>query len=245
MVSKNQIKYIRSLHQKKYRNSSGRFLVEGEKVIGEFLHSDYDLEALYVSSEYLFEDFSIDKVIVKQADLQRMSTLNTANNCLAIFRMREPLPIDADQLVVALDGVRDPGNLGTIIRLCDWFGVRHLLCSPDTVDVYNPKVVQATMGSLTRVDVSYADLGSTLKSLGLPIYMAVMDGNTVYEASLPAAGVLVMGSESHGVSDAIMEMAHLGLTIPKFGLQQTESLNVATAAAILLSEFRRNGLIQK
>jgi TrmH family RNA methyltransferase len=143
-------------------------------------------------------------------------------------------------LIVALDAIRDPGNLGTIIRLCDWFGVQQLICSEDTADCYNPKVVQATMGSLARVQIHYVSLLEFFEATDLPIYGGFMDGKNVYSEKLPKDGIIVMGNEANGISEEIIQKITHKITIPRFGnLQKTESLNVATATAILLSEFRR------
>jgi len=140
---------------------------------------------------------------------------------------------------VALDAVRDPGNLGTIIRLCDWFGIKHLICSEDTVDCYNPKVLQATMGSIARVNMVYTDLEDFLKNTALPVYGAFMDGEVVYDKKLPPGGILVMGNEANGISSSVAKHTTERISIPQFGEATTESLNVATATAILLNEIRR------
>ncbi|MBT8268431.1 MAG: RNA methyltransferase, partial [Bacteroidia bacterium] len=156
------------------------------------------------------------------------------------FKIPEPAPIDQSGIIIALDAVNDPGNLGTIIRLCDWFGVRDLVCSSDTVDCYNPKVVQATMGSIARVNITYTSLDSFIKNSGMESYGAVMNGANIYSTDLPSSGILVFGSESHGISEELNSKLGKKLTIPRFGDdQQTESLNVANAVAIFLSEFRR------
>tara|TARA_R110002096_G_scaffold53931_3_gene139703 strand:- start:1048 stop:1764 length:717 start_codon:yes stop_codon:yes gene_type:complete len=238
MLSKNQIKLITSLKQKKYRQQYGFFLVEGVKTIKELLQSTFELHTLYTT-----EPFNIDaknEILISENELKRISFLNTPNKALAIFKTPEPKPIKNNQLIVALDAIRDPGNLGTIIRLCDWFGVTDLVCSKETVDCYNPKVIQATMGSITRVNVSYIDLVSFLKESKLPIYGAFMDGENLYKTKLPENGILVMGNEANGVSKEIEARITEKISIPRFGTNQaTESLNVATATAILLSEFRR------
>ena len=159
---------------------------------------------------------------------------------MGIFKVPEIKKFDDQGLIIALDGINDPGNLGTIIRLCDWFGVRQILCSKDSVDCYNPKVVQATMGSLARVSVFYVELKSILTSTKLPVYGAIMNGKNVHETALEQEGILVLGNEANGLSKEVEEVVTHKITIPRFGaIQQTESLNVATAAAILLNEFRR------
>jgi TrmH family RNA methyltransferase len=159
---------------------------------------------------------------------------------LALFNIAESSLLEDKGLTVALDAIRDPGNLGTIIRLCDWFGVKQLVCSETKVDCYNPKVIQATMGSLTRVNVVYTDLKKYLSETNLPIFGAFMDGTNVYKTNLPKNGILVMGNEANGVSEEISTLITEKIAIPRFGdLQQTESLNVAMATGILLNEFKR------
>lgn len=236
MISKNQIKNITRLKQKKYRQQEGLFIAEGRKVIEEFLNSTFKLVDLFTT-----ETFDVDQeVIISENELKKISCLTTPNKALAVFKIPEDLNIQSDGLILALDSVRDPGNLGTIIRLCDWFGVDQLVCSQETVDCYNPKVVQATMGSLTRVAIHYVDLEAYLQKADLPVFGAFMEGKDVYKSKMPKAGVLVLGNEANGISKAIEACVTDKISIPRFGaLQATESLNVATAGAILLSEFRR------
>lgn len=238
MLSKNQIKLITSLKQKKQRQQHGFFVVEGVKTIKELLQSHLKLHALYTT-----ETFNIDakvEVLISESDLKRISFLTTPNTALAIFKIPKPKAIETNGLVVALDAVRDPGNLGTIIRLCDWFGVKELVCSTETVDCFNPKVIQSTMGSIARVNINYINLTTFLKEAELPVFGAFMEGETVYKKQLPEKGILVMGNEANGVSKEIEAIITEKIAIPRFGdLQATESLNVATATAILLSEFRR------
>ncbi len=239
MISKRQIKTITSLHQKKYRKSTGLFVAEGKKVIEEFLNSNFELDTLFTTDENLF-DTDRKITLISEAELKKISFLKTPNTSLAVFKINEVSKIDAQGLIVALDDVRDPGNLGTIIRLCDWFGVKHLLCSEATVDCYNPKVIQATMGSLTRVNVVYTDLNKYLSETNLPVFGAFMDGSNVYKTNLPTDGILVMGNEANGVSEEISKLITEKIAIPRFGeIQQTESLNVAMATGILLNEFKR------
>ena len=238
MLSKNQIKLITSLKQKKYRQQYGFFVVEGVKTIKELLQSSLKLHALYTTETFHID--AKDEILISEIDLKRISFLTTPNTALAIFKIPEPKPMDTNALIVALDAVRDPGNLGTIIRLCDWFGVSQLVCSHETVDCFNPKVIQSTMGSITRVNISYVDLVGFLKAIKLPVFGAFMEGETVYNKQLPEKGVLVMGNEANGVSKEVEAIITEKIAIPRFGnLQATESLNVATATAILLSEFRR------
>ncbi|UNY97321.1 RNA methyltransferase [Zhouia spongiae] len=241
MVTKNEIKLVKSLQQKKYRTLHGLFAVEGIKAVNEFLNSDFKLKKLFVTDENLLQADKEKVTVVKNTDLVKMSMLKNPNKALALFEIRADTGLVADEgLVVALDDVRDPGNLGTIIRLCDWFGIKTLICSENTVDCYNSKVVQATMGSLTRVKIIYTDLVKYIEKSALPVYVADMGGDNVYTAVLPEGGVLVMGNEANGVSDAVMKTVTNTIAIPQFGsFQETESLNVATATAILLSEFKR------
>lgn len=182
------------------------------------------------------------KTRITTTELERITALHSANNCLAVFRIPTPKAAPDTGLIVALDDIRDPGNLGTIIRLCDWFGVDALVCSKETAEVYNPKVVQATMGSIARVPLLYTDLPAWLEATKLPVFGTFMEGNNIYKAPLPAHGVIVLGNEANGISEAVQRVIDHKISIPRFGkLQQTESLNVATAAAIILSEFKRNG----
>lgn len=240
MVSKNQIKRITGLHQKKYRQQERLFIAEGAKVISELLESDIELDHLF-ELEPLFPNVPPSrKTMATEADLRKMSALSTPNNCLAVFRIPQDRGISKSGLIVALDDIRDPGNLGTILRLCDWFGVEQVVCSRETADLYNPKVVQATMGSLSRVRVSYVDLAAFLSDATLPVYATFMDGASLYAETLPADAIIVMGNEANGISPAVEKAAGKRISIPRFGsVQKTESLNVATATAIVLSEFRR------
>ena len=240
MVSKNQIKLITSLQQKKYRIVNQLFFAEGVKVIQELLESNFELEYLYTTQND-FDDVLISKkTLIHENDLKKISALATPNSCLAVFKIPNENEIVEDGLIVALDSIRDPGNMGTILRLCDWFGVQQIVCSKETVDIYNPKVVQATMGSITRVNVNYVDLNAFISNTHLPVFGTFMDGNNIYKTSLPQEGVIIMGNEANGICDELENLVQNRLSIPRFGiLKKTESLNVATATAIVLSEFRR------
>jgi TrmH family RNA methyltransferase len=241
MLSKNQIKTLTGLQQKKYRKQHKLFFAEGIKVVQELLNSNFELHQIYTTQD-IFTTIPRDRVtIITPDELKKISVLTTPQACLALFTMPDEKPVDNDGLIVALDDVRDPGNLGTIIRLCDWFGIKHLVCSAECVDVYNPKVVQATMGSLARVNVVYTDLYDYITKSPLPAFGTFMDGHTIYNEALPQKGIIIMGNEANGISAEIESLAKHRIAIPRFGdLQQTESLNVATAAAIILSEFRRS-----
>lgn len=240
MITKNQIKLIISLQQKKFRNQYQLFVAEGEKVIRELLNSKFELNHLY-TTDSVFDDLNIkNKTQINSSDLGKISALSTANNCLALFKISTSNVINDSELVLVLDDIRDPGNLGTIIRLCDWFGVSNLVCSLETVDVYNPKVVQATMGSLTRVNIYYCDLSDYLSKTNLPVFGTFMDGDNIYKTQLPEKGIIIMGNEANGISEKLEKFIQNRLSIPRFGaIQATESLNVATATAIVLSEFIR------
>lgn len=239
MLSKSQIKLITSLHQKKFRLKHQLFFAEGVKTIEELLNSKFKIHHLYSISDNF--DVSEDlQTIISSNELKKISALKTPNTALALFEIPKELSVDFNNLVVALDNVRDPGNLGTIIRLCDWFGVKDLVCNTETVDCYSPKVIQATMGSITRVNVVYKDLTQILEEVDTASFGAFMDGENIYEEKLPQKGIIVLGNEANGIKNELEILINKRISIPRFGnLQKTESLNVANAAAILLSEFKR------
>ncbi len=239
MVSKSQTKLITSLGQKKYRDQTGLFVAEGPKVIAELINEGLKLQWLFSTDNSKVR--AENHFHITDSGLNKISFLKTANTSLAVFEIPKHKPLQDSGLIVALDALRDPGNLGTIIRLCDWFGVQNLICSQDTADCFNPKVVQATMGSLARVQVHYLSLSEYFGRTQLPIYGGFMDGKNIYSEELPKDGIVVMGNEANGISDEILQKITHKITIPRFGkIQKTESLNVATATAILLSEFRRS-----
>ncbi len=241
MVSKNQIKLITSLNQKKFRDQHQLFIAEGKKVINELLEANYELHSLYVTTSDLFEVTEDKLTLISESDLKKISVLKTPNLALAIFKIPENKNEDTIGLTLVLDDIRDPGNLGTIIRLCDWFGIKQLICSNNTVDVYNPKVIQATMGSISRVEVVYCDLLTYLNDSKLPIFGTFMDGKSVYKEELPKEGIIIMGNEANGISPEVEALITHKIAVPRFGThQKTESLNVATATSIVLSEWFRN-----
>lgn len=240
MLSKNQIKLITSLQQKKQRIAHQLFFAEGIKGIQELLESNFELVNLYTTQNDFNEVSSPKKAVIIESELKKITALATPNTCLAVFKIPSELKITESGLILALDSVRDPGNLGTILRLCDWFGINQIICSKETVDIYNPKVVQATMGSLARINVNYIDLETFITQTQLPIFGTFMDGDSIYKTNLPQEGIIIMGNEANGISTAIEKLIKNRLSIPRFGtLQKAESLNVATATAIVLSEFRR------
>lgn len=238
MISKNQIKFIRSLKQKKFRDQSGFFIVEGEKVIHELLLNNWHAENIYTNSK-LASQFS-SASIVSENDLARMTHLKTSPGCLAVVKQRtEHVVSKVTKWVLVLDGVKDPGNLGTIIRIADWFGIEEIICSPDTVDCYNSKVIQSTMGAIFRIKLVYTDLVDFCnRQEEHCIIGAQMEGESSYTVDFPKEkGILVMGSESHGISEQLQQVLSKSVTIPSFG--KSESLNVGVACGILLSELRR------
>lgn len=237
MVSKSQFKLIRSLQQKKFREKTGLFVAEGPKLIGDLLRSGIEIQSLFTTQNRENEE---NVYTISEVELNKISYLKTPNTSLAIFKIPKYIVHANKGLIVALDAVRDPGNLGTIIRLCDWFGVKQLICSPDTVDCFNPKVIQATMGSIARVQVFYEDLKEYVIKTSLPVFGACMNGVSIYSRTFPEDAVVIMGNEANGISDEIIPLLNEKITIPQFGEhKEVESLNVATATSIILSEFRR------
>ncbi|MCD6543407.1 MAG: RNA methyltransferase [Flavobacteriaceae bacterium] len=240
MLSKNQVKLINSLKRKKFRQQNRLFIAEGVKVVEELVQSDFILQSLYATSAY-FNKFKIDNLqIISDKELKSISEFSNPNQVFGLFEIPEKEKIITNGFTLVLDEINDPGNLGTIIRLCDWFGVDQLVCSLNTVDCFNPKVVQASMGSLSRVSIVYSDLIPFLEKEKRDIFGAILKGENVYKSVLPNNAILIMGNEANGISDKIQNLITKSITIPQFGtVQKTESLNVATATAILLSEFRR------
>lgn len=239
MISKSEIKLINSLTQKKQRFKHELFVAEGIKVIKELLNSDFELNTIFAETDLFFT--APDKVrMVSEKELKQITNLKTPQTALGLFKMPKRDRVEDFTFSVALDGVRDPGNLGTIIRLCDWFGVQNLICSEDTVDCFNPKVVQASMGSIARVKIDYVALPAYLEASRKPIFGTFMNGETIYKTDVSAEGILVLGNEANGISAEIEKLTTQKLSIPQFGnSKSTESLNVATATAIMLSEFKR------
>jgi TrmH family RNA methyltransferase len=238
-LSKNKIKWIRSLHLKKNRDEFGLFLVEGEKMVTEALREFPEIiEEVYTTcalDTFLYKG-AIE--LISDAELSQLSTLKTPNKTLAVLRKPEKVGSNISEgLILVLDGVQDPGNMGTILRTADWFGVQKIVCSEDTADIYNPKVIQASMGSMLRMDVTYTALDTFLSSCQLPVYGALLEGENVYNTALVRNAVLVMGNEGKGIRPNIQAYINSPIHIPGFG--KAESLNVAVATGILLSEFAR------
>lgn len=248
MISKNKIKYIRSLELKKNRNKEGKFVAEGFKVVDDLLALQ-PADLIVATGEWLWgKHFGAETEVIEVTDeeLKKVSFLQHPQQVLAVFKQATSgdYSINTSELSLALDGVQDPGNMGTIIRIADWFGITHIYCSQDTADVYNPKVVQATMGSIARVKVEYGDLLGLVESLSadVPVYGTLLDGDNIYQQKLENRGLIVMGNEGKGISPALVKKVNHKLLIPNFpeGRATADSLNVAIATAITCSEFRRN-----
>jgi TrmH family RNA methyltransferase len=236
MLTKNEIKYIQSLYHKKQREEDKVFVAEGPKLAEELLKSDFEVLNVYATHEWLQNQKSINAKVteVSAIELERISNLQTANEVVVIAKQKEVAgePILQDTITLVLDGIQDPGNMGTIIRIADWFGVSQLVCSIDCVDVYNPKVVQSTMGSITRVNCWYQDLSAWQLQEGIPVYGALLEGKNIFDTGKISEGLLVIGNESKGIRQPFIDRITHPLTIPKIG--GAESLNAAVATGIIL-----------
>ena len=237
-ISKNKIKFLRSLRMKKNRELEQSFLIEGEKMVLEALQVGPEIvkEVYLVKNSNITIDFK-NSYEINSTESEQISGFKTPNKCLALLSYPTIEPKKEDFTLV-LDQIQDPGNLGTIIRLADWFGLTKIVCSKDTVDCFNSKVIQASMGSIFRVKLIYTDLEEYLKNTNLPIFGALLNGNNVYQTQLPQKAILVMGNEGNGLSESVQNLVNQKVTIPKFG--GAESLNVSIATSILLSEFFRS-----
>jgi len=238
VISKNQIKFIKSLSLKKNRVKTKFFIAEGEKVVNELLSSKFEIEQIYATKNFSFinSDQKSFITLVSNEELSRISNLASPNNVLAIVRFCQQELKNNTGITLVLDDVNDPGNLGTIIRMCDWFGVTQLICSNNTVDCYNPKVVQSAMGSLFRVNITYLDLTTYLANIDTPIYGAYMAGIDIKGQESPKQAHLIMGNEANGISESISKYITNKVSIKNIG-ENAESLNVAVATSILLHEF--------
>jgi TrmH family RNA methyltransferase len=245
MLSKSQISFIKSLHQKKYRKEHGLFIVEGIKSIKEFIQSSYQIHTIFYNSEQynLLPKLpaNINLFEVKNAELDKISTLQTPQGFLALVHIPKNKELDLkelkNQFTLVLDGVQDPGNMGTIIRTADWFGFKNIICSADCVEVFNPKTVQATMGSLSRVNIYEADLQALLTANTIPVFGALLDGESIYKTQWGAEGLIILGNEGKGISPEVIKKINKPVTIPRIG--EGESLNVAVSAAIFCAELVR------
>ena len=234
MITKNQIKFIKSLSLKKKRIKEQLFIAEGEKVVSELLRSDFEIKNIYATKEWEVSNDNITQI--SNTELQKISNLKSPNKVLAVVQFKNHKIIKHDGITLVLDEINDPGNLGTIIRMCDWFGVKQIICSKNTVDIFNPKVVQSAMGSTFRVKVNYTDLVNYLSDITTPIYGAFMDGKNLKEVKLPKSAHLVMGNEANGISAEINKLITDKVAIKNIG-KSAESLNVAVATSILLHVF--------
>ena len=237
MLSKNQIKWVHSLELKKNRKKEGLFVAEGPKVVGDLLRAGYVARSIFSTTE------RPNAQLITDDELRKLSFLQHPQEVLAVFEIPHNSSLFTlnSSLSLALDGVQDPGNLGTIIRIADWFGIQTIYCSEDTADCYNPKVVQATMGSLAHVHILYTNLEALLQSVHCPIYGTLLDGQNIYQQELSTEGIIVMGNEGNGISPAIRKLVTHKLLIPNYNTagETAESLNVAIATAITCAEFRR------
>ena len=239
MLSNYQRKLITQLSIKKYRIQNRLFVAEGKKVVNELINSDWPFEILFSSEE----NFHPKAELLNLEEMERITHFKNPSPVLGVFVLPESKKIIAETTTIAVDNISDPGNLGTIIRLCDWFGISELICSKTTVDCYNPKVIQASMGSIARVRCHYIkDLGASLTALKKPVYAATTQGDSIYTTKLPKEASYVFGSESHGISESLLSHLTGQLSIPQFreGGNSAESLNVANASAIFLSELFRS-----
>ena len=242
MISKNQIKLIKQLEQKKFRRREGLFVAEGPKVVGDLMKR-WKPVAVFATGDYV-PAMTAEVQQITDDELRRISFLQHPQQVIALFPLPEPSPFipDPSRLVLALDGVQDPGNLGTIIRLADWFGISDIVCSTETADAWNPKVVQATMGSIARVNMIYTELPALLEQLpqAYPVYGTLLDGDNIYQQPLTHGGIIVMGNEGNGLTEKVRRRVNRRLFIPSYRSDDTaESLNVAIATAIVCAEFRR------
>ena len=249
MLSKSKIKYIRSLELKKYRNELNAFVAEGNKLVADMMHA-FECELILAKSSWMATQGNIpakELLVAEDDDIRKASFLKSPQDVLAVFKRPEWQLNDVNpssSLVLALDGIQDPGNLGTIIRLADWFGIEHIVCSLDTADVFSPKTVQATMGALAHVKVHYTDLQNYLQtqaSKGISLFGTFLDGENIYTKELTPNGILVMGNEGNGIRPEIETLINQKLYIPSFPPERetSESLNVAIATAVVCAEFRR------
>ncbi len=255
MLSSNKIKFINSLKSKKNRKRQGFFIAEGDKIVNDLIQSKWEVTELFAKAEWIekFYDKKIEDGVtiheIKYNELKKISSLTSPHNVLAIVKIPEFEPsftLQSDKLYLLLDNIQDPGNLGTIIRTAGWFGIQSIICSPDSVDIYNPKVIQASMNAFVQTKVSYYDLKQVLKQFkqaDLPVYGTFMNGENIFDTSLRANGAILFGNESKGISEELTPYVTCHLHIPSFqehGKSYVESLNIATAVAIVCSEFRKS-----
>jgi RNA methyltransferase, TrmH family len=252
MLSKSQIQLISSLGTNKFRKINMKFVAEGNKMVQELFKSNLSTEMLFATEDWLKENRMLrnnefEIICVKEDELKKISSLKTPNKVLAIVNIpsvQKEIPDFSTNLILMLDYISDPGNMGTIIRTADWFGIKNIICSENCVDIYNPKVVQATMGSIFRLNIQYKNLEEILHNLeiSIPVYGMLLDGNNLYDTAIENNGVIVVGNESHGISTHLIKYIKSKISIPGYsidGTNQPESLNASIAAAIVLAEFKR------
>jgi RNA methyltransferase, TrmH family len=249
MLSKNKIKFINSLSLKKNRDEEGLFVAEGEKIIKELIAAHFEISTIICTEKYseYYNSNNYELIIADESEIKKVSSLKTSPQIMAICRIKKS-QLDVkklkSELSIALDDIQDPGNLGTIIRLASWFGIKNIICSSHTVDCYNPKVIQATMGSIAHVDIYYLDLPeflSKIKTEGLPVYGTFLEGKNIYSTELNPNGIVVFGNEGNGISEEVENQTSHKLYIPPYkqDILNVESLNVSIAASIICAEFRR------
>ncbi len=236
MLSRSESKYILTLSHKKQRDVEGLFIVEGPKIIAELLKSNYVIKKIYATVNWIAENTLLHDVVeVSEAELQKISNLQTAHQVLAIVEKPTMKKNLESKVIIALDGIQDPGNFGTIIRIADWFGIEQIVCSEDCVELYNPKVLQSTMGSFIRTEVDYVDLKTWFSSNKLPVYGALLNGKNIKEITTIDKGVIVIGNESKGIRENILPFIQHAISIKRVG--QAESLNASVATGIILSHI--------
>lgn len=250
MITNNQIKLINSLTKKKHRDANQLFIAEGDKLVYDLCTNNHPIEQIYATPQWINSHSVPSSISVSETSnqyLKKVTQLKTAPQVIALCHIKEDITDKINlekELVIALDNIQDPGNLGTIIRLADWFGIKHIICSNETVDVYNPKVVQATMGAIARVHTNYTNLSKFIKNTNeqIPVYGTFLDGDNIYQTELSSNGIIVMGNEGQGISSEIAQLVNKRLLIPNFSdtKNTSESLNVSMATGITLSEFKRN-----
>jgi len=252
MLSKAKIKFLSSLKQKKFRDEENLFIAEGSKLVLEIINNNWSVKYLIATKNWLDENrqkFKTSTFEILEADIdeiKKISNLSTVPEALIVCQKKQSNLIHtnfADKLTLMLDGIQDPGNFGTLVRIADWFAIENIVCSQNTVDIYNPKTVQATMGSICRVNIFYTDLLQFILTVKLPVFGAFMDGQNIYTTDLPTQGIILLGSEGSGISNELNSKINYRISIPSFNKNAgPESLNVAVAGAIILSEFKRKTL---
>ena len=239
MLTKIDIKLIKSLKYRKHRVENNLFVIEGLKIINEFINSDWEVKKIFLTNDTDLNT-NLNLNYISNSDLKRISFLKSPNKVLALVKIPKLIKNIKGKLIIALDGIQDPGNLGTIIRLADWFGVSNILCSKNCVDVYNPKVVQSTMGSILRVSVNYVNLVKEIQNLSkYKLFSSVLDGRNINDIDINGNSIILFGNESKGISEELISLSKNKISIPKLSSSKIDSLNVSNACAIVLNNFIR------